>query len=89
MSSRDTVQLAAVGDRGRARRRRLMELLLSRPTLPALYARLPALLASRHGCDWSCLRISSARLLQHGSRRLASAATQGAVHARLALVEHD
>lgn len=44
MSSRDTtVQLAAVGDRGRARRRCLMELLLSRPTLPALYARLPAL----------------------------------------------
>lgn len=36
-------KLAVVGDRGRARRRRLMELLLSRPTLPALYARLPAL----------------------------------------------
>jgi hypothetical protein len=83
------VVFTAVGDKGRARRRRSMELLLSRPTLPALYARQPALWHRGTVVTGLALRISSARLLQHGSRRLASAATQGADHACPALVEHD
>lgn len=32
----------------------LMELLLSRPTFPALLCPAARPLASRHGCDWSC-----------------------------------
>lgn len=66
-----------------------MELLLSRPTLPALYARLPALW--HRGTVVTGLARVSAQLGCFNTVRdeLASAATQGAVHACLALVEHD